>query len=163
MKKSKISLLALALVALSSQAFATSITSSLQSTATISSSCLVSATDISFGSYSPRTGSSTSGTITSTCSNAVPYTISMSSGGSGNVSAKAMTGTKGDTLLYSITNQANQELGDGTGGTVVISLTGTGVAQTTTMQAQIVVLPGGVAQFVTPDNYSDTLTLTVAY
>ena len=166
MIKSKISLLALALAAISSQAFAGTTSANFQSTATLSSSCVVSATNVNFGTITPAaTGTTTAtGTITSTCSNNVAYSLSISAGSSAAITARTMVGgTAGNTdkLAYNLYTESalTNVWGDGTTGNgAKVSLTGTGIAQTSTVFGSL-----ALNQYLKPDTYTDNLTVTLAY
>ena len=163
MIKSKISLLALALAAISSQAFAGSATANFQANATLSSACTVTASNVSFGTITPAaTGTVTAnGTITSTCSNNVPYTLAINAG-AGTIAARTMAGgTSGNTdkLAYNLyTSSALTTVwGDGTTGSTV-GMTGTGAVQTNTVYGSL-----ALNQYLKPDTYTDNLTVTLAY
>lgn len=164
MIKSKISLMAIALAALSSQAFAGTATATFQATATLNSACVVAASNVSFGSITPAaTGTAPAqGTVTSTCSKNVPYTLSINSGSSGSITARTMAGaTSGNTdkLAYNLYTDAafTTVWGDGTAGQKV-SLTGTGAQQSTTVFGSL-----SLNQYLKPDTYTDNLTVTLAY
>lgn len=164
MIKNKLSLIAIALTAISSQAFAANATATFQATATLNSACTVSADTVSFGPITPAaTGTAgATGTITSTCSNNVPYTLSINGGVSTDISARTMAGaTSGNTdkLAYNLYTDATYTnvWGDGVKGKTV-GLTGTGIAQTSTVFGQL-----SLNQYLKPDTYTDNLTVTLAY
>lgn len=146
-----------------SQSFAGSVTSTMQATATISSSCLISANAMAFGSFQPAATGSVlaNSTVTATCSNNVPYTLSLSAGG-GTIPARQMSGAIGgntDKLAYNIytTSALTTVFGNGTG-SATIPGTGNGSQQVVTIYGSL-----AQSQFVTPDSYTDALTVTVAY
>lgn len=157
-------MLALALAAISTQSFAGTTTGNFQSTATLSSSCLVSATNVNFGTITPAATGTTAatGTITSTYSKDVSYTLKMSSGFSSDVMARTMWGTPGNTdkLSYNLYTEvaATNIWGDGSGSSVKVNLTGTGTSQSSTVFGQ---LP--LNQYLKPDTYTDNLSVTLAY
>ena len=164
MIKSKISLLAITLAAMSSQAFAGTATASFQATATLNSACVVSAGNVSFGAITPAaTGTAAAqGTVTSTCSKNVPYTLSINGGSSGSITARTMAGAASgntDKLAYNLFTDAafTTVWGDGTAGQKV-SMTGTGIAQTSTVYGNL-----SLNQYLKPDTYTDNLTVTLAY
>ena len=164
MIKSKLSLVALALAAISSQAFAGTATGTFQATATLSSSCLVSATNVNFGTITPAATGTTAatGTISSTCSKNIPYTLSINAG-SGTFATRTMGGAASgntDKLNYNLYTEvaATNIWGDGTASTVKVSLTGTGASQSSTVFGQ---LP--LNQYLKPDTYTDNLSVTLAY
>jgi len=156
-------LLALALAAISTQAFAGTETATFQSTATLNASCVVSATNVNFGTITPASGvTNANGEITSTCSKSLPYTIVISGGTSGIANARTMAGTAGNTdkLKYYLSPTASysSSWGDGTNGTTIVNRTGTGAAQSNTVYGS---LP--INQYLKPDTYSDNLTVTMTY
>ena len=164
MKKLTKILSALALVGLAQASFAaTSTSANFQATATLNSSCVVTATNVAFGTITPAaTGTaSATGTITSRCSNNVGYTLSINAG-SGTIAARTMTGaTNGNTdkLAYNLYQDAGYATlwGDGTTGSKV-SLTGSGVTQTSTVYGTL-----SLNQYIKPDTYADNLTVTLSY
>lgn len=164
MIKNKLSLMAIALAALSSQAFAGTATATFQATATLNSACTVSASTVSFGPITPAaTGTATAtGTVTSTCSNNVPYTLSINGGVSTDISNRTMAGAASgntDKLAYNLYSDAafTTVWGDGVKGQKV-SLTGTGIAQQSTVYGQL-----SLNQYLKPDTYTDNLTVSLAY
>ena len=164
MIKNKLSLMALALAALSTQAFAGTATATFQATATLNSACTVSASTVSFGAITPAaTGTAAAtGTVTSTCSNNVPYTLAINGGVSADISARTMAGAASgntDKLAYNLYTEsaATNIWGDGVKGKTV-GLTGTGIAQTSTVYGQL-----SLNQYLKPDTYTDNLTVTLAY
>lgn len=162
--KTKITLIAIALAAISSQAFAAgTATANFQATATVSSSCVVTATNVNFGTITPdATGSATAnGVITSRCSNKVGYTLSLNAG-AGTIAARKMAGaTAGNTdqLAYNLYTDAGatEVWGDGATGSTV-GLTGNGADQTSTVYGKL-----SLNQYIKPDNYADNLTVTLSY
>jgi len=164
MIKTKISVIALALAAISSQAFAGSATANIQATATLNSACVVSATNVAFGAITPAaTGNTTAtGTITSTCSKSVPYTLTINAG-SGTIAARTMVGAatgNTDKLAYNLYADAGATLvwGDATGSSVKVMGTGSGTAQTSTVYGSL-----SNNQYLKPDTYTDNLTVTMTY
>lgn len=151
---------ALAFAALSSQAATT--TANFNATATLNQSCVVAVDPVSFGAITPAaTGTqSTTGTITSTCSNGVAYDLLINKGSSGDAN-RSMAGTNGNTdkLNYNlyINSSYVNVWGDGTFGTLPSGV-GTGVSQQQNFYAQ---LP--LNQYIKSDTYTDTLTLTLRY
>lgn len=163
MIKTKLTMVALALAAISSQAFAGSTSANFQATATLNSSCVVTATNVSFGTITPAaTGTATAtGTITSRCSNNVPYSLSINAG-TGTIAARTMGGAatgNTDKLAYNLYTEAaaTNIWGDGTTG-VKVSMTGSGIDQTNTVYGQL-----ALNQYLKPDTYTDNLTVTLAY
>lgn len=150
----------------SSSAMAGSVTANFQATASIAATCVVSATNVAFGSFTPAASgnAAATGTITSTCTKSTPYTLAINAGSSASIPARTMGGAatgNTDKLAYNLyTDSGHTTLfGDGTTGNgTKASLTGTGAAQTTTVYGNL-----ALNQYITPDNYADTLTVTLAY
>jgi spore coat protein U-like protein len=165
MKNNKIKIMAIAVAALSTQAFADSATTGVQASAQLSSTCTVSMGNVDF-SYAPTsTASFTSKTVTPTmtCTKGTAYTVSLSAGSSGDTSARTMTSSSGDVINYRIYGVSGVSYPSNTNPSNSTSftyqeLTGTGAAVS-------MLLIGRVAtnQYVTPGSYSDTLSFTLTY
>jgi spore coat protein U-like protein len=134
-------------------------------------SCSVSADDLSFGSYDPLSASNhdATGEVRVTCGAivaavTVSYTISLSSGSSGNRLARTMA-KGGSTLAYNLyTNPSHASIwGNGSGGTVTLgnsyslSLL---FPKTDTFPVYGRIPPG---QTVGAGSYSDSLVATVTF
>lgn len=163
--KNKNKLIALFLMSLSVDAFAGSGTSSMQGSATINATCTISSSNINFGTISPsQTGKATSNAIISaTCTNETPYTINVGTGSNNSYAPRAMSGANSgnnDKLEYNIYSDSSYStiMGDGTSSTFQIQGTSTGGTQTYTIYGQL-----SLNQFVTPDNYTDNVTLNLNY
>lgn len=132
--------------------------------------CSASTAAVVFGTYAPLSGAgvSTTGSVTVTCQATVAllvsYAISLGGGASGNIQARAMSGT-GGTLPYQIYTNAGHTIvwGDGTGGSqtqgtsyllsVLVPVVNTFTAYGT-IAANLRVSPG---------TYGDTVTVLVTY
>ena len=164
MIKTKFSLIALALLAMAGQSFAASQTANFQVAATVTASCVVTASNIAFGSITPAANgeATATGTITSTCSKSVPFTLKISAGSSNDAAARTMAGTdvtNTDKLAYMLFTGTGNLWGDGVAaGTTYVSLTGTGEAQTSTVYGAL-----SLNQYLKPDTYTDNLTVTLEY
>lgn len=146
----------------SGAAAAATTTTTFQVTATVTSSCSVSATSLAFGNYDPLAASPLDGTSTVTvqCTLQTPFTIGLNAGtGSGaTVAARKMTATS-STLTYSLYQDSGRTTVWGnTPGTDTMAATGTGVAVPFTVYGRI-----PAAQNVLTGNYADTITVTVTY
>lgn len=134
---------------------------SFTATATVSSACVVSTTDLNFGSVAALTSNTDStSTVTINCTNGLAFTAALNAGtGSGaTITTRKMTGGA-QTLNYSLyTNSARTTVwGNGTTG-VVVSGTGTGTASPH-------VVYGRIPTQTTPNvgTYTDTIVVTVTY
>lgn len=160
----KISALVMAL-GFGSSAMAVNVNGNFQSNAVISSSCLLSASAVAFGAFTPTATATTlsaNGTVSATCSNGVTYALALDAGTKGTIGTREMGGgnvANADKLAYNIytTTAKTVIFGDGTTGSKINS-TGTGAAQAITVYGGLL-----TNQYVTPDNYSDTLTVTMTY
>lgn len=140
-------------------------TATFQVTATVASSCLVSATELAFGSITPTeaaTELAKTSTISVTCSNTHPYTVNVGFGANGGTEANRFmkNSANADKLAYNIYTEASHTnvMGDGTGVSKNVPLVGTGAAQTVTVYGKLL-----QNQFVSAGTYADTLTVNVAY
>jgi spore coat protein U-like protein len=152
-------------------------TATFQVQITIVKECTVSTpANINLGTWGAvdpiSTGVSGTTTFNVTCSNGIPYTIGFtglndlpSAGGTTHV-MKGATTANTNTVQYQLTDATASAaytgaLGNTTSGAsaTVISGTGTGAAQAKTIKATVY----NYTTPVTPDTYSDTVTLSVAY
>jgi spore coat protein U-like protein len=140
---------------------ATTATANLSIGASVTATCIVGTTAVSFGSYS-GTVVSTSGAVSVTCTNSTTYTVSLNQGSTsgGAVNARLMAGPSSATLGYALYKDSGMTAlwGDGTNSTVTVAGTGNGQAQSLPVYGQI-----PAAQYPTPGGYSDTVVATVTY
>lgn len=162
----KLASLAIALVVSSSAIAASgSVNGGFKTQAAISSSCLLSSSNVAFGAFTPTataTKLSANGIISATCSNGVVYNLSLNAGLKGTIATRMMGGgavQNADKLAYNIfTNAAGTIIfGDNTSGSK-ITVTGNGTLQATTIYGSLL-----TNQYITPDNYADTLIISMAY
>ena len=142
-------------------ALAATNTATFSVTATVQATCLISANNLSFGTYVGSQIQDTS-TISVTCTNTTPYNVGLDAGAASGatVTTRQMTGTNYDQLLnYSLYSNTNYTTNWGnTVGTDTVAGTGTGAAQTLTVYGEV---PAG--QYIEPDSYADTITATITY
>jgi spore coat protein U-like protein len=143
-------------------AVAATSTTTFQVTATVLSSCNVSAADLAFGTYDPLAASPTDGTSTVTvqCTLLAPFNIGLNAGvGAGATVATRIMTSGGNTLAYSLyQDAARTTVWGNTPATDTVSGTGTGVAVPFTVYGRI---PNG--QNAAPGSYADTITVTVNF
>lgn len=127
--------------------------------------CTVSATTLAFGASVNPFGSTLTptGTVTVACtkgSTTTTYTIALSAGKSTSFAQRYMEDAALDKLNYNIyTSSALTTIwGDSTGGSSTVSGVDEAATKTYTMYGQLP-LPQGV----TPNSYSDSITITVTY
>lgn len=137
-------------------------------TATVLSSCTVSATALAFPTYSPGSGATLAGTsqITVKCTNGTGYTLKLNAGGTtGSTFAQRLMANGTNYLQYNLytATSGGTILGDGTAGTTAPTGTGTGTANAlvTNVFGQLPDSANNQAQ--PPGNYADTISVTVAY
>jgi spore coat protein U-like protein len=141
-------------------AFAATTTTTFAVTATVQSTCLVSATAMAFGTYTGVAATTTS-TVSVTCTNTTPYNVALNAGlaTGATVSTREMTGPLSALLSYALYSDSARSVNWGqTIGTDTVAGTGNGSAQAITVYGQI---PAG--QYVAPGAYTDTITATVTY
>ena len=134
-------------------------TSTFQVTATVASSCTVTATSLAFGNYTlaQLDGSST---ITATCTNGTTYTIGLDAGSfaGATTSTRRMTGPSAAGLSYSLFSDSGRTTNWGNVAGSWVSGTGTGAAQVLTVYGRI---PANQTALI--GNYTDTVTVTVTF
>lgn len=137
-------------------------TTSFTVSGTFVASCEVSASALGFGGSVPSpvvAAIDSTATVTATCSGALPFTVELGAGTGGTLLDRRMTGPAG-TLRYGMYVDAGrtQLWGDGSQGTTVATMTGTGVAQPIPVYGRI--LPG---QAPSPGTYVDQVVVTVRF
>ncbi len=150
---------------------ATTITSSISVTASVSANCTFAATPstaVAFGTYDTLAGAPTAtGTIVARCTKNTAYTLALGVGAGAGASytGRFMTGAvTSDLLGYNLFTTAGLAtvFGDGTGATSTVGGTGTGFGvafnQTTNVFGRIPAL-----QNVSADTYSDTVVVSLTY
>lgn len=154
-----IALGAMSVISTEPTAAATS-TATFQVTAAVAATCVISATNLAFGTYSGVQTDSTS-TLSATCTNTTPYTVGLSVGAAtgATATARSMTGPSAALLGYALYRDAARTLNWGfTAGTDTLGGTGSGAAQTLTVYGRV---PAG--QYVAPGAYTDTITATITF
>lgn len=158
------------LISLCALGFAATAGAATQSTtftvsATVVSSCAISASNLGFGNYDPLAVSATTGTtsVNVQCSLLAPFNILLNSGvqGGGTVTTRKMkiAGVGTDTLNYELTRDVGHALNWGeTIGTDTLSGLGTGLSVASTIYGRI-----AAGQNKPIGSYSDTITVTVNY
>jgi spore coat protein U-like protein len=151
-----------ALVAIPPTANPATVTTAFTVSTDVVTACNVSATPLSFGSYTATSTSNSTSIITVACSNTVPYNVGLNAGTStgATVTSRAMSGPIGALPLhYDLFQDAARTINWGdTVGTDTVSGTGNGSAQTLTVYGQV---PSGQGN--RPGAYTDTITVTVTY
>lgn len=147
-----------ALVPINTSSGATS-TSTFQVTATVASSCTVTATSLAFGNYTLAQLDGTS-TITATCTNGTTYTIGLDAGtfSGATTSTLRMTGPSAAGLSYSLFSDSGRTTNWGNATGSWVSGTGTGAAQVLTVYGRI---PANQTALI--GSYTDTVTVTVTF
>lgn len=155
-----LALLLVAAAGLAPRALAASATTTFNVTATVQTSCSVSAADLTFGTYDAASPTDTLGTstVTVTCSLLTPYTVSLNAGNNASGSTRRM-GSGSARLAYEIYRDVAMLNIFGTVASALnVSGVGTGFAVPTTIYGKI-----PKAQAVVPGSYTDQITVTVDY
>jgi len=158
--------LAAALVAVPCAGQATNVTANLQVQITLVASCAISATTLNFGSGVGLLTSAVNGstTVSVTCSNSTPYTVSLDGGNvSGSTVATRLmagtaTGNTGTTIQFQLYSDSGRTTVWGNTSGNWVSGTGNGSAQTLNVYGQV---PTQTTP--KPDTYQTTVTATVSY
>ena len=153
-------------LAMASSVRADTSTAVMTPTMTVAANCIVTASNLNFGSYNPlsSTANDAATTLQVTCTNTTTYAVKLGLGtGAGATFAqRRMTGQTftTQTLAYSLYKDAgrSQLWGDGTGGSGTAAGTGSGTAQTLTVYGRI-----PIGQFPRVDSYKDTVNVTINY
>jgi spore coat protein U-like protein len=141
-------------------ALAATATTTFNVTATVQATCLISANNLGFGTYTGTVINLTT-TMSVTCTNSTPYNVGLNAGtaGGATVTTRAMSGPGGATLSYGLYQDSGHSTNWGnTVGTDTKSGTGNGSAQSLTVYGQLT-----AAQYPSPGSYSDTITATITY
>lgn len=182
MKKGKIFLSGLALI-LCQSIFAGNLTVNNKATATLNPSCVVSATNISFGTYNPQSGNSFStGNIGLLCTKntnvtvginlnstqsdvaAINTTFSMYYSANNQYYSRVMSDSQGHSLYYNLFQDSNHTLIFG--GSDYFHLNSNAyVYLTTNGSLQNIPVYGAMGgnQYVVPGTYTDNISVTVTY
>jgi spore coat protein U-like protein len=170
MRNSTLSMIAsaVAALALASGAQAATRTTTFNVSATVASNCLVSATNLDFGAYTPGGGDRTVNSAVSVrCTNGTGFTVKLDDGAGTGTFTQRLLANGAATLQYNLYRDAAyaEVWGDGTGGTFTRTGTGTGVgagnAQSLTVYGRV--LDAGTNLTATAGTYTDTITVSVDY
>jgi spore coat protein U-like protein len=134
---------------------------SFSATATVLSSCNVSATSVNFGSQGLlASNADAQGTLSIQCSPSLPYTISLSGGSSGATDpTQRQMSFSGANVTYGLYRDSARTLPWGsTVGTNTTSATGTGATQAQTVYGRVAAQTTPI-----PGSYTDSVVVTVGY
>jgi spore coat protein U-like protein len=130
--------------------------------ATVVNNCLISATNVNFGTAGVLSSSlAAAGSISALCTNGDAFRISLNGGASGNVAARALQlQGGGGAVNYQLYSDSAHSIpwGDGTVGTSMVTGTGSGNAQSISVYGQV---PAQATP--APGSYSDTITATIVF
>lgn len=151
--------------AVAAPALADTASAPLLVTATVVKSCELSTTPVAFGTVTPALVgvADATGSVDVVCTKNTPYTVTLDTGlNSSSFAARNMNGAVGnaDLLAYNLYTTAARTtvLGDSTAGTGTFAGAGTGAVVSYPVYGRL-----SRNQFVTPDNYQDSVTATVTY
>lgn len=159
----KTTLVAAAGLLFANSTLAATATTTFKVTATVASSCKVTATDLDFGAYDPLAAAlDGTSTITATCTAQTPYTIGLDAGlNAGGTTTRRMIGDDTATTLLSYelySDTTRSAIWGAPGGATVAQSALTGGALNYTVYGRI-----PASQYVPAANYADTVTVTVTY
>ena len=151
----------------SGSSHAATTTNSMNVTATVVASCVVSGATLNFGSAIDPTSAAVpidaSTTMTVVCTSTTPYSVGFNAGtnagGASNFGARAIK-SGSHTIGYQLYSDVLRTTvwGDGTSSSSTLAGTGTGSNQTLTIYGRMPSVTGAV-----PGSYTDTVTVTVTY
>lgn len=134
----------------------------MQTTANVTSSCQLDTwTNVTFGSIAiNNTDYTASEAFNVVCTKGSTWTVSVGAGNGVQTSRYMLGQNSNDKLYYNLYTDTSYSniYGDGTQGTNTFNGTGNGNAQTNIIQVKM-----EPNQFVTPDNYTDNIVLTINY
>jgi len=157
---STFALILLALCRMSGAALGATPSTSFSVTATVQATCLVSATAMTFGTYTGTLVNATS-TLSVTCTDATPFNVGLNPGlaSGATVTNRKLTGPGSALLGYSLLSNSQGTANWGqTVGVDTVAGIGNGSAQTLAVYGRI-----SAGQYVAPGAYADTITVTVTY
>lgn len=147
------------------QAYAGTVQNNMTTNATLNPTCSLSINNVAFGNFTPSATGGIKSPLTGTiiCTKTTAPTLSINAGNSGDTLNRYMVGTgpNTDVLKYRInagSNYSSPSIGDSTGGITITFDPSTNNVWNFSYNVWIL-----NNQFITPDNYSDTLTATVTY
>lgn len=131
--------------------------------ATVSNACTISASDLSFGSYQPLSGSAVDATtsISVNCTLDTSYNVGLDAGSGSGASVSTRKLTSGSDLMnYTLYRDSNRtNVWGNTVGTDTSSGTGTGSSQSLTVYGRVI-----AGQSTVPSgSYSDTINVTITF
>jgi len=140
----------------------TTATASIAVSASVLSSCGVTALPLAFGTYSPTQSTNTTAqtSVVVTCTNGTPYNVGLNAGGGTGASVTTRVMTSGsNTLTYSLYQDSGYSTVWGnTIGSNTVTGTGSGLSQTITVYGSITAL-----QSAPSGSYTDTITVSMTY
>jgi spore coat protein U-like protein len=166
MRKHSIAPIAAAvLLAFAGSAEAASKTTSFNVSASVAANCLVSATNLGFGSYTGVAALNGSSDVKVRCTNGSGYTLKLSAGNGSYATRLLKNGS--NSLQYNLfTDGAYTSIwGDGTSSTAVVTGTGAGMALASEITHPVYgQLPDNTTNEAAPvGSYNDSITVTVEY
>jgi spore coat protein U-like protein len=132
-----------------------------EANATVLNNCTITATTVAFAPAGLLTRAlNAAGNLSVQCTNSDAYRIALDGGSAGSVTARKMQRSGGGAVGYQLylDSAFNVPWGDGTGGTSMLTGTGTGLTQTIPVYG---VVP--VQATPAPGSYSDTITATISF
>lgn len=142
-------------------------TDTFQVTVNVPQNCLVTATDLDFGTYTPGGGDVTNtSTISVSCTDGLAYDVNLNGGLGGTYSPRTMIGALGGTLEYNLYTDAGLATvwGDTSGGTGNQSGIGSGLGNSDLYTVYGEIPDSGATNLNSAEGaYADTVTVSVVY
>ncbi len=143
-------------------------TTSIAVSAQVVKNCAVGATGVAFGQYYPTAGAlAANSTVSVKCTKSTTFTVSLDKGttAGGSIAQREMSDGAGDVLQYNLYKDAAMSIvwGDGSGTSQTNAGTGSGMGTAVTFTAYGSLPDVAANQGVPPANYTDTVTVSVAY
>jgi len=142
-------------------------TTTFQVSATVLKTCLVSASPLAFGNYTPGSGNvAGQTTVNVNCTKNTAFTVALDKGTTaGGTIGQRLMASGANTLQYNLytTNAYTTIFGDGTGGSSTQAGTGSGVATANALTVFGQLPDNATNQAAVPGAYTDTITVTVTY
>ena len=164
MNKRIVAPLAAAMMALAGTAGAAEKTTTFQVSAVVTTNCVISADAMDLGTFDGSNTLTAASDITVSCTNGTPYSVNLSTGGSGDYAARELTDGV-STLVYNLytSNTYGTVWGDGSGATGRLGGTGGGMATVDTLTVHGRLRAADNTGAIDAGTYTDTITATVVY
>lgn len=152
------------LMAVTGAAHAITKTTTFQVSATVTTNCVISAQPLVLGTFDGTNNLENSSDITVSCTSGTPYSVNLSTGGSGDFANRILSNGAAN-LLYNLYTSSgyNTIWGDNTSGTGRLGGTGAGMGTPQTLTVWGRLLASQNQGAIDAGSYTDTITATIVY